>query len=430
MIPKIETASRQEIKTFQEQKLQSLLVYLQQYSPYYKDLFANNNIDISQIRLLEDLHKIPVTTKTDLQLRNDDFFCVPKTEIIDFATTSGTLGKPVTFGLTDNDLERLAYNEAISLACAGINKGDTVQLMTTIDRCFVAGLAYFLGLKKLGAGIIRIGAGTPQLQWDSILANRPKYLIAVPSFLLKLIDYAQEHNIDYNNSGIEGIVCIGEALKKQDLSNSILADKILAKWQVNLFSTYASTEMSTAFTECSAQSGGHHHPELIIIEVLNNDNMPVSGGETGELTITTLGVEAMPLLRFKTGDMVQVIETPCTCGRTTVRLGPVVGRKDHMIKYKGTTVYPPAIYDLLNHFDAIQLYQIILSTNESGNDDVHIKITATDNSPAFLNEIRLYLKSKIRVTPGLEFVPFEQLSRTVFDIKSRKPIYLIDKRTK
>ena len=430
MIPKIETASRQEIKTFQEQKLQSLLVYLQQYSPYYKELFSKNNIDISQIRLLEDLHKIPVTTKTDLQLRNDDFFCVPKTEIIDFATTSGTLGKPVTFGLTDNDLERLAYNEAISLACAGINKGDTVQLMTTIDRCFVAGLAYFLGLKKLGAGIIRIGAGTPQLQWDSILANRPKYLIAVPSFLLKLIDYAQEHNIDYNNSGIEGIVCIGEALKKQDLSNSILGDKILLKWQVNLFSTYASTEMSTAFTECSAQSGGHHHPELIIIEVLNNDNMPVSGGETGELTITTLGVEAMPLLRFKTGDMVQLIETPCTCGRTTVRVGPVVGRKDHMIKYKGTTVYPPAIYDLLNHFDAIQLYQIILSTNESGNDDVHIKITATDNSPAFLNEIRLYLKSKIRVTPGLEFVPFEQLSRTVFDIKSRKPIYLIDKRTK
>lgn len=430
MIPKIETATRQEIKTFQEQQLQSLLVYLQQSSPFYRELFAINKIDISQIRLLEDLHKIPVTTKTDLQLRNNDFFCVPKSEIIDFATTSGTLGKPVTFGLTNNDLERLAYNEAISLACAGIAKGDTVQLMTTIDRCFVAGLAYFLGLKKLGAGIIRIGAGTPQLQWDSILANKPKYLIAVPSFLLKLIDYAQEHDIDYNNSGIEGIVCIGEALKKQDLSNSILADKILSKWQVRLFSTYASTEMSTAFTECSAHSGGHHHPELIIIEVLNNDNVPVANGEVGELTITTLGVEAMPLLRFKTGDMVQVIDAVCTCGRTTVRVGPVVGRKDHMIKYKGTTVYPPAIYDLLNHFDAIQLYQIILSTNETGNDDVLIKITATDNSPEFLNEIKSYLKSKIRVTPELEFVPFEQLSRTVFDIKSRKPIYLVDKRIK
>lgn len=430
MIPLIETATRQEIKIFQEAALRDLLVYLQEYSPFYKDLFANHHIDISKVNTLEDLEQLPVTTKKDLQLRNNDFFCVAKSEIVDFSTTSGTLGKPVTFGLTDKDLERLAYNEAISLSCAGIRKGHVVQLMTTIDRCFVAGLAYFLGLKKIGAGVIRIGAGTPQLQWDSILANKPRYLIAVPSFLLKLIDYAQEHGIDYNNAGIEGIVCIGEALKNQDLTNSILADKILSKWQVKLYSTYASTEMSTAFTECSAQCGGHHHPELIIIEVLNNNNEPVKKGEVGELTITTLGVEAMPLLRFKTGDMVQLIEEPCNCGRTTVRVGPVVGRKDHMIKYKGTTVYPPAIFDLLNHFDAIQLYQVILTTSSAGTDDVLIKMTASDTSQAFLNEIRAYLKSKIRVTPAVEFVPFEVLSRTVFDIKSRKPIYLIDKRGK
>ncbi|MDA3615211.1 phenylacetate--CoA ligase family protein [Polluticaenibacter yanchengensis] len=429
MIPLIETATRQEIKIFQEAALRDLLVYLHEHSPFYKDLFANHHIDISKVNTLEDLEQLPVTTKKDLQLRNNDFFCVPKSEIVDFSTTSGTLGKPVTFGLTDKDLERLAYNEAISLSCAGIRKGHVVQLMTTIDRCFVAGLAYFLGLRKIGAGVIRIGAGTPQLQWDSILANKPRYLIAVPSFLLKLIDYAQEHGIDYNNAGIEGIVCIGEALKNQDLTNSILADKILSKWQVKLYSTYASTEMGTAFTECSAQCGGHHHPELIIIEVLNNNNEPVKKGEVGELTITTLGVEAMPLLRFKTGDMVQVIEEPCNCGRTTVRVGPVVGRKDHMIKYKGTTVYPPAIFDLLNHFDAIQLYQVILTTSSAGTDDVLIKMTASDTSQAFLDEIRAYLKSKIRVTPAVEFVPFEVLSRTVFDIKSRKPIYLVDKRS-
>src|SRR5690554_7015546 len=234
MIPKIELASTQEIKTFQEEKLRESLRYISQKSPFYQAMFSKNGIDISQIRTLEDLRLLPVTTKTDLQLHNKDFFCVPMSEIIDYSTTSGTLGKPVSFGLTDNDLERLAYNEAISLACAGIKKGDIVQLMTTIDRRFVAGLAYFLGLRKLGAGSIRIGAGTPQLQWDSILENQPKYLIAVPSFLLKMIEYAEANDIDYQGSSVQAVVCIGEALRNQDLSDSILAEKIKAKWNIQL----------------------------------------------------------------------------------------------------------------------------------------------------------------------------------------------------
>src|SRR3954466_7502010 len=143
MIPKIELASTAEIKIFQEQKLPGLLSYVSAHSPFYKRLFAKENIDIASIQTLEDLSRLPVTTKEDLQKYNDDFMCVPMNKIIDFATTSGTLGEPVTFGLTDADLDRLAYNEAISFDCAGIKEGDIVQLMTTIDRRFMAGLAYF-----------------------------------------------------------------------------------------------------------------------------------------------------------------------------------------------------------------------------------------------------------------------------------------------
>ena len=159
---------------------------------------------------------MPVTTKEDLQKHNDDFLCVPANKIIDYATTSGTLGDPVTFGLTDGDLDRLAYNEAISFDCAGIKEGDIVQLMTTIDRRFMAGLAYFLGLRKMQVGVIRVGAGIPELQWDSILKYKPTYLITVPSFLLKMIEYAENHNIDLNNSSVKGAICIGESLRNQD----------------------------------------------------------------------------------------------------------------------------------------------------------------------------------------------------------------------
>src|SRR5690606_30782056 len=160
-------------------------------------------VNVADIITIEDLQRLPVTTKEHLQESNDDFLCVPKSKIIDYTTTSGTSGNPVTFGLTDADLDRLAYNEAISFACSGVKEGDVVQLMTTIDRRFMAGLAYFLGLRKLGAGVIRVGAGIPELQWDSILRYKPSYLITVPSFLLKLIEYAEAHDIDYNGLGIK-----------------------------------------------------------------------------------------------------------------------------------------------------------------------------------------------------------------------------------
>src|SRR5690606_7702115 len=218
MIPEIEKASTAEIKTFQEEKLKETLQYLDENSPFYKRFFKENNIQISEIKTLEDIQKIPVTTKDHLQQFNNDFICVPKSKIIDYVTTSGTLGDPVTFALTDADLERLAYNEAISFACAGVTSNDVLQLMTTIDRRIMAGLAYFLGVRKLGAGIIRVGAGIPELQWDSIIKFKPTYLIVVPSFLLKLIKYAEQHDIDLNSSGIKGAICIGESFRNDDFT--------------------------------------------------------------------------------------------------------------------------------------------------------------------------------------------------------------------
>jgi phenylacetate-CoA ligase len=426
--PSIEKASIREIKEVQEQKLQELLVYLEVHSPFYRTIFRENKIRVADIRTLEDLQNIPTTTKNDIQQNNDDFFCITPDKIVDYSTTSGTLGDPVTFGLSDNDLERLAYNEAISFACAGIQKGDVVQMITTIDKRFMAGLAYFLGLRKMGASVVRMGPGIPELQWDSIFRYKPKYLITVPSFLLKMIDYAEKHGIDYQNSSVYGAVCIGESIKNQDFTDNILSAKIKEKWNIKLFSTYASTEMSTAFTECEQQAGGHHHPELIITEILDDDGNPVKEGESGELTITTLGVEALPLLRFKTGDIVKAHYEPCPCGRNTMRLGPVLGRKQQMIKYKGTTLYPPAMNDILNDFNNILCYQIVIQSNEIGLDEIIIRISTDSDSETFVNEVRDHFRAKLRVSPKIEIMDFGVLSKTVFHPNSRKPITFIDLR--
>lgn len=428
MMSPIEKDNSPEIKLFQEEKLRKQLLYVSKNSPYYKRQFEANGIDINTIQTLEDLALLPVTTKLDLQQNNSDFFCVEPIEIIDYASTSGTTGTPVNFGMTDKDLDRLAFNEAQSFSCAGIQKSDIVQLMTTMDRRFMAGLAYFLGIRKLGAAIIRTGAGIPALQWESILNNKPTYLIVVPSFLLKMIDYAEKNNIDINSSSVKAAICIGEPLRKQDFTPSELAKRINSKWNIKLYSTYASTEMSTAFTECEFQQGGHSHPELIITEVLDAENNPVKKGEVGELTVTTLGIEALPLVRFKTGDLVKIDYSPCECGRNTHRVGPVLGRAQQMIKYKGTTLYPPAIHDILNGFEAVSEHVILLHTNDIGTDEVTVKMASNDTTEAFIGLLREKFQARLRVVPAFEFVSAEEVNRLVLSSNGRKPKWVIDNR--
>lgn len=428
MLPEIETKSSSEIKLFQEKLLQEQMLYISKHSKYYQQIFQQNGIDFKKVKTLVDLQKIPVTTKDDLQQFNNDFICVPKNNIIDYVTTSGTLGDPVTFAMTEKDLERLAYNEAISFACAGGSENEVYQLMTTIDRRFMAGLAYFLGARKLGAGIIRVGAGMPELQWDTIKKMSPTALITVPSFILKLIDFAEKNNIDYKNSSIKKAICIGEPIRNPNFTLNTLGEKIKEKWDIELFSTYASTEMATAFTECEAGRGGHHHPELIIVEFLDDNDNPVKEGEAGEVTITTLGVEGMPLLRFKTGDICFHHSEKCSCGRTTMRLGPVIGRKKQMIKYKGTTLYPPALYDILNNMEQVENYVVEVFTNEIGTDEILIHLAAKEKSEALVKNISDHFRAKLRVTPTIKFVSMAEINVMQNPEMSRKPVKFIDKR--
>ena len=426
--PDIEKQSLSEIKKFQETLLIKNLIYLKDKSKFYSELFLKNKIDITKIKTIEDLTIIPVTTKDDIQKQNDDFICIEKNKIIDYITTSGTLGDPITFVLTENDLNRLAYNECISFACADGASDDVYQLMTTIDRRFMAGLAYFLGVRKLGAGIVRVGNGIPELQWDTINRISPSTLISVPSFILKIIEFADKNGIDYKNSSIKKAVCIGEPLRNTDFSLNLLGKKIKEKWDIKLYSTYASTEMGTAFTECSESIGGHHHPELIIVEFLDENNNPVSENELGEITITTLGVEGMPLLRFKTGDICYHHFEPCKCGRNTMRLGPIVGRKNQMIKFKGTTLFPPAIYDILDHISEIENYVIEAYTNQIGTDEILIHLYSRETNLNFEKKLKDNFRAKLRVTPEIKFISKDEINKIQNSEVNRKPIKFIDNR--
>ncbi len=427
--PDIEFQPRAVIKAFQEEKMKKQLAYLKANSPFYQQMFAQHHIDVDKIVKLEDLRHIPFTDKKDLQLHNMDFLCVPREQVIDFITTSGTLGDPVTFACTDSDLDRLAYNEAVSFTCAGLTQGSVLQLMTTLDKRFMAGMAYFLGLRKMGAGVIRVGNGIPELQWDTIQRIKPDSIMCIPSFILKLIEYAEANGIDYRKSSIRRIIGIGEGLREQNFELNSLGKKIKDKWDVDLFATYSSTEMSATFSECQYGCGGHHHPELLIVEIIGEDDNPVPEGEVGEVVITTLGVEGMPLLRFRTGDMACIHPEPCRCGRQTFRISPIVGRKNHMIKYKGTTLYPPAMADVLNNTGYVENYYITLKTSDAGTDDVIITIGLRDNAPLdAVKDLKDRFRAKIRVAPQIVVAPAEAVRKVNFPAMSRKPVTFFDER--
>ena len=161
---------------------------------------------------------------------------------------------------------------------------------------------------------------------------------------------------------------------------------------------------------------------------LDDNNNPVNKGEAGELTVTTLGVEGMPLIRFKTGDICKAHYEKCSCGRTTLRISPILGRKQQMIKYKGTTLYPPAMNDVLNGFENIESYIIEIFTNDIGTDEIVIKLAVKEQTEAFLHEIKDHFRAKLRVTPKIEFTTKEVLHPMIFNPMSRKPLHFFDYR--
>lgn len=428
MNPALAFQAGEQQQAHQSTALQQMLQYLQQHSSFYQRLFREQGIQLSRITDTEDLPLLPTTSKSDIQQHNWDFLCVPRTEISEYMATSGTLGRPVTIALTAHDLQRLSYNEQQSFRCAGAEAGDTWQLMLTLDRQFMAGIAYYSGLRALGAAVVRTGPGLPALQWETIQRLQPDSLVAVPSFIVKMIETAIDQGIDLQGTSLRKAVCIGENLRNADFSLNALGRRIGEAWPLQLFSTYASTEMQTAFTECAAGMGGHLQPDLLIAEILDEEGQPVPNGSYGELTITTLGIEGMPLLRYRTGDVCALHRESCSCGRHSPRLSPVLGRRQQMIKFKGTTLYPPALFDLLNETGYIREYVVEVSCNELGNDEVRVYLDTALSPEECSARLRPLLQGRLRVLPALQFISATDMQKMQFPAASRKQVRFIDKR--
>jgi phenylacetate-CoA ligase len=388
-----------------------------EHSPFYREKFRG----IKDVPALESL---PTMDKQALSERNLDFLCVPRNRVVEIVTTSGTTGKPLLWMLTEPDLRRLALNERLSFECAGLTASDTVLVAVAMDRCFMAGLAYWLGLRDLGCSIVRVGPSSPVLVLEMIERTRPTAIVGVPSFLRVIAEKAQEMGFDLKNSSVKKAICIGEPVRDRSLALNTSGRAIESAWGARVYSTYGVTELADSLCECDSGAGGHLHTELLHLEILDDNGNPLPDGEVGEIVATTFGVEAMPLIRYRTGDCAALFRTPCKCGRLSPRLGPVVGRKNQKLKFKGASLFPSTLQSVLEQTEGVESFVIVARAENELSDSVEVLV----HGEASVGSLREALQARSKISPQIRHVSRAEIEALQMPPQARKRRTFVDLR--
>ncbi|MEK6692306.1 MAG: AMP-binding protein [Nitrospirota bacterium] len=424
-IDELEFKNKEEIRKAQEKLLRESLNYILKNSLFYKERLSK--IDPGDVTL-ENIGSLPFTTKEDLQKRNNDFLSVPKKRVVEYVNTSGTTGAPIYIALSSNDLIRLKENEMKSFTTAGATDQDTFQLAVTLDSMFIAGMAYYLGITGLGAKAIRVGTKNTKMHLKVMKELRPNGIVSVPTYLIALSKEAENEGIRPKDLGLKKAVLIGESIKNRDFSMNNIGKAIQEIWDLDLYSTYGNTEIATSMCECKVKRGGHIHPDLVYCEVINEKGNVLPEGETGELTVTTFRTEAMPLIRYRTGDITFMINEKCECGRSSPRIGPILGREKQAIKLKGTAIYPSQVEDILNGIPEVVNYVLEAYIGDDHGEKLHVRVGSGRRDELFRKEIGKKINAHARVTPEITLHDPEMIRDMQYKEGDRKPRRFFDRR--
>lgn len=406
--PSIEQMPRQQLEALQLERLKKALEAAQK-TPFYKKQFSDNNIDITKINSLSDLKKIPFTTKSDLRLSYPDGMCaVDRNIIVRMHASSGTTGKSTVIFYTRKDIEEWSSVVARGLYSSGIRPEDVFQNMMGYGL-FTGGLGLHYGAEKLGCMIIPSATGNSLKQIQLIQDFKTTAVHITPSYALHLADVINGEGINPADLGIRKAVLGAEPYSEAT------RDKIQEIYGLKAYNNYGLSEMNgpgVAF-ECEELGGMHIWEDFYIPEIINPDtgeNLP--DGETGELVITHINREAMPIFRYRTRDLTRIIPEPCACGRTHKRIDRMKGRTDDMLIISGVNIFPSQIESVLMNIPEVgNNYQIVVD-RENNLDKIHIKVELYSKMfhgdikelDSLRKNITDLLKSTIIVTPKIELL--------------------------
>jgi len=391
-----------EIRKLQFRKLKETIEYAYAKSKFYKEMFKKLKISPKDIKRIEDIQRIPITTKDDLRERNFDFVTVSSDDWVDCFATSGTTGKPIYLPCTKEDLKRIANLTAKSFQIAGVKKEDIVQFTLPIGTAmWIAGVGFWLGNLVNETCTLRMGSGNIEAQIQNMLLLKPTILLGTPSFLINLGIVAGKNKY-FDEIRPRLLLITAENILTSDLKRNLLGKRLIEAWGgVPVRSGFGSNEMEVVGFECEVEEGHHIPAEGIFFEIVDPKTHKVlKDGEEGMLVITHLGVKGLPLIRYAHGDITFKIFKKCKCGRTTARIGPILGRTDQELKIKGVNIYPSAIEEVILGIPKIDRYYIEAYTDENLMDRLRIYLSPTESALS-INGLTTTVREKIRDILGI-----------------------------
>jgi phenylacetate-CoA ligase len=402
-----ESFSLDEIRIIQTRQLRKTVYYLYERSPYYRDLMDREGIQPADIKDIDDLRHFPTTCREDISREGNRFLCIRPEEVADTVATAGTTHAPLFVRLAESDLLRLAYNEQISLRLTGLEPLDVVLLTTSLDRCNLAGIGYYHGLRRLGSGVMRVGPVPPALLLRLLDEGQATALIGTPAYFIQLVRYAQDVGLDQRLRNIKRLICVSEAIRKNDFSLSVLGERLVHDWHTTLFSLYTVTEIQTSFCECEAGQGGHIHPELMQLEIVDEQGRLLPEGTIGEVCVTPFGITGSPLLRYRTGDYSFLVHNECACGRMSPRLGPILGRSQQRVYIQQQAWFLTFIHEIIQAAPEIRQHVLVVESHEQGNDRLVLLLETT--KPAVIEHLRQSLPLLVSNALDIQQVSPEQM---------------------
>ena len=426
--PRIETMPYEELKQLQYHELKQLVNNLYSFNKFYHDRMREANVSPLDINCLDDIRKLPFMYKQDLRDNYPDkMFTAPKNEIVRYHVSSGTSGKPTLVAYTRHDLDYWTEAIARSFTSAGIGPGDIMQVSYGYGL-FTGGLGAHYGAEKVGATVLPASTGNTQRQLEMMQDLGVTVIACTPSYLTHLCTTAREMGIDWKRD-----MKLKKAILGAEPWSESMRTRLQNEMGIKCYDIYGTSEQAgPMFSECEAQKGAHICGDLMLVEILDRETgEPLEPGNEGEMVVTMLQKEAMPMIRYKMKDITHLDVEPCECGRTSPRIGRITGRADDMLIIRGINVFPSQIEYTLMRIPQVGEQYMIYVTREGDLDRMQLQVEIrpeafsdkVEDMVALRAHIESELKKYLNVAVEVELKAPGELPR--FDGKAKR---VIDKR--